>query len=69
MSQASLPPADEPASDTADRPRKPAPPLDKRPRRLDSGALFGAGSEVEIIHGAALYRLRRTALGKLILTK
>ncbi len=31
--------------------------------------MFGAAAEVEISHGGALYRLRRTALGKLILTK
>jgi hemin uptake protein HemP len=68
MNQAS-PPVGEPDGDAADLPRKPPLPLRVPPRRLDSGQLFGAGSEVEIIHGAALYRLRRTALGKLILTK
>ncbi len=36
---------------------------------LDSADLFGGGNEVHIVHGDALYRLRRTALGKLILTK
>ena len=40
-----------------------------RARRLHSDALFGAETEVEIAHGDAVYRLRRTALGKLILTK
>jgi hemin uptake protein HemP len=34
-----------------------------------SEELFGAGSEVCIQHGEAVYRLRRTAQGKLILTK
>jgi hemin uptake protein HemP len=38
-------------------------------RRLDSAALFGNQSEIEIEHGQAIYRLRLTALGKLILTK
>ena len=38
-------------------------------RRFDSQQLFGTGQEVEINHAGAIYRLRRTALGKLILTK
>lgn len=38
-------------------------------RRLHSEQLFGQAREVEIAHGDAIYRLRRTALGKLILTK
>ncbi|MDZ7855805.1 hemin uptake protein HemP [Sphaerotilus sp.] len=47
-------PAPSPASDTP---------------RLSSAQLFGQGSEVHIEHGDALYRLRITSLGKLILTK
>lgn len=39
------------------------------PRRLDSRQLFGSRQEIEIDHAGAIYRLRRTALGKLILTK
>jgi hemin uptake protein HemP len=38
-------------------------------RRWASSELFGSSSEIEIEHGAAVYRLRRTSLGKLILTK
>ncbi len=38
-------------------------------RRIDSQALLGAAQEIEIVHAGQLYRLRRTALGKLILTK
>jgi hemin uptake protein HemP len=38
-------------------------------RRLRSAELFGAEQEIEIEHGEAVYRLRRTSLGKLILTK
>lgn len=38
-------------------------------RRLGSAELFGAEQEIEIEHGVAVYRLRMTALGKLILTK
>ncbi|WP_325420070.1 hemin uptake protein HemP [Aquabacterium sp.] len=37
--------------------------------RLHSSALFGGTDEIEIAHGDALYRLRITSLGKLILTK
>ncbi len=37
--------------------------------RMDSAALLGGGREVEIAHGEAVYRLRLTAMGKLILTK
>lgn len=36
---------------------------------FDSDQIFGGADEVHIVHGDALYRLRRTALGKLILTK
>lgn len=39
------------------------------PRRLASADLFAGTREVQIEHGQQIYRLRRTALGKLILTK
>lgn len=39
------------------------------PPRLDSLALFHGAVEIEIMHEGALYRLRQTRLGKLILTK
>jgi len=38
-------------------------------RRWQSAALFGPEQEIEIEHGQAIYRLRQTSLGKLILTK
>ena len=38
-------------------------------RRVNSDELLGGARELEIAHGDALYRLRLTALGKLILTK
>ena len=41
----------------------------KPTRRLGSVELFGPHQEIEIEHGSAIYRLRQTALGKLILTK
>lgn len=37
--------------------------------RLPSQALFAGAQEVEIEHNGAVYRLRQTSLGKLILTK
>ena len=38
-------------------------------RQFDSQALFGAARELLIRHNGALYRLRMTRAGKLILTK
>ncbi|KPF43973.1 hypothetical protein IP87_11690 [beta proteobacterium AAP121] len=38
-------------------------------RRVSSEELLAGARELEITHGDALYRLRLTALGKLILTK
>ena len=38
-------------------------------RRIPSGALFEHGAVVEIEHEGAIYRLRHTRRGKLILTK
>lgn len=46
-----------------------SPPATRTARRWRSADLFGAEQEIEIEHGRAIYRLRRTALGKLILTK
>lgn len=37
--------------------------------RISSQALFSGATEIEIEHRGALYRLRQTSLGKLILTK
>jgi len=39
------------------------------PPRLNSESLFGGRREIEIEHAGQVYRLRLTALGKLILTK
>lgn len=38
-------------------------------RSITSELLFGEFPEVQIAHGDAVYRLRQTSLGKLILTK
>lgn len=40
-----------------------------KPRRLAAQDILGGGSEAEIEHNGAIYRLRLTAQGKLILTK
>ncbi|QTN28857.1 hemin uptake protein HemP [Rhodoferax sp. AJA081-3] len=40
-----------------------------RVARMPSTALFSGAQEVEIEHHGTVYRLRQTALGKLILTK
>ncbi len=37
--------------------------------RTNSRSLLEGGRELEILHGDAVYRLRLTAMGKLILTK
>ena len=37
--------------------------------RVSSAQLFGAALELQIDHHGAVYRLKQTALGKLILTK
>jgi hemin uptake protein HemP len=44
-----------------------APP--RQPRRVASDELFAGAVEVLIEHREQVYRLRRTSLGKLILTK
>jgi hemin uptake protein HemP len=60
--------------------RKPIPPQDDEapapagkspvpPNRIDSRALFGDAAVVLIEHEGETYSLRRTRLGKLILTK
>ena len=36
---------------------------------ISSESLFRGASEVRIAHGGSVYRLKQTALGKLILTK
>lgn len=41
----------------------------KATRRVPSFELFADAQELEIEHNGALYRLRQTSLGKLILTK
>ena len=39
------------------------------PETIASEALFAGAREVQIAHRGAIYRLKQTALGKLILTK
>jgi hemin uptake protein HemP len=40
-----------------------------RRTRWDTASLFAGAHEIEIQHAGAVYRLRITSLGKLILTK
>jgi len=58
---------------TADRRAPAAKPAQATPQRvvhlIRSDELFAGANEVHIEHGGALYRLQRTSLGKLILTK
>lgn len=63
----SPPPADTPPAPA--RRVAPAPPAAKAAPRYTSAQLFGTAHEVLIDHASQTYRLRRTALGKLILTK
>lgn len=64
-----------PAAATTQAPAAPATPALGMPagalssRRWRSAELFGPAQEIEIEHGESVYRLRRTSLGKLILTK
>ena len=39
------------------------------PVRVSSAQLFAGAAEVQIDHHGAIYRLKQTSLGKLILTK
>jgi len=56
------------AAPAVSRELMPATTIDSR-RRLQSRDLLGNAQEVEIVHAGHVYRLRQTALGKLILTK
>lgn len=48
---------------------RPRPAILQPKTRISSQALFAGSNELEIEHGDALYRLRITSMGKLILTK
>lgn len=65
MSEA-VPPSPPPVVEIR-QPAAPARPAE--PTRWHSDRLFGERVEIEIEHGGSIYRLRKTALGKLILTK
>lgn len=50
--------------------RKPPDPVAPSGRRVfTSRELLGGDKEITIVHGREMYRLRKTRLGKLILTK
>jgi hemin uptake protein HemP len=61
--------APEPAVPPPKRAIKAPQPTAASARRWRSDELFGHLHEIEIEHGEAIYRLRQTSLGKLILTK
>ena len=56
-----------PSSAAPAGPSRAEPPARREP--IDSDALFAGAREVQIVHGGAVYLLKQTALGKLILTK
>ena len=59
-----------PAEPASALPAKLLPAATQQPARVvDSARLFEGASEVLIDHHGVIYRLKRTALGKLILTK
>ncbi|KQW35714.1 hemin uptake protein HemP [Rhizobacter sp. Root404] len=61
-----------PAVDALDAPRGEVPPVaaaEGDARTVASDALFRGATELRIDHGGVIYRLKLTALGKLILTK
>ena len=66
---------DRPAASAASAPAPAAAAVPEAPSRstgtvaISSEALFAGAREVQIEHRGALYRLKQTALGKLILTK
>lgn len=59
----------EPTAAQADRPSVAVSAVMAPTRRYSSRELLAGAQEIEIEHEGSLYRLRRTALGKLILTK
>jgi len=70
--QAAAPAAEVACRPSAEKAQRESPrpsPAAPSTRRWRSAELFGAGHEIEIEHGQAVYRLRLTSLGKLILTK
>lgn len=56
-------------SETTARAAPAGPPRRTAGRRVPSEQILGGAAEIEIDHRGAIYRLRITALGKLILTK
>ena len=62
--------SDTPATDaTQAAPLPPLPVPPGPPQRFSSATLLQGAPEIEIEHNGAVYRLRQTSQGKLILTK
>ena len=68
-SETFAPHATEAAGDAAVLPSQSVPARAPTVRSITSEQLFAGFPEVQIAHGDAIYRLRQTSLGKLILTK
>ncbi|MGY4831792.1 hemin uptake protein HemP [Sphaerotilaceae bacterium SBD11-9] len=58
-----------PSPPVAPAPANPQPAARDEVQRISSEVLLAGAQEVQIEHRGALYRLRQTSLGKLILTK
>lgn len=63
------PPQATSAAPAAEAPRPALPAVTGAPQRVSSAGLLRGASEIEIEHKGAIYRLRQTSQGKLILTK
>ncbi|HEX3140108.1 MAG TPA: hemin uptake protein HemP [Rhizobacter sp.] len=61
--------ATQPLPPATPAPATPQPAARDEVQRISSETLLGGAQEVQIEHRGALYRLRQTSLGKLILTK
>jgi hemin uptake protein HemP len=66
MASQPLPPVEPPM---AGPPARGPTPVREEVHRISSDELLAGAQEVQIEHRGALYRLRQTSLGKLILTK
>jgi hemin uptake protein HemP len=61
--------ATQPSPPATPAPASPPPTVRDEVQRISSEVLLAGAQEVQIEHRGALYRLRQTSLGKLILTK
>ena len=69
MQKESIPPSLATSAENTLPADEPGRPDHKTARRISSEDIFAGAIEVEIDHNGTLYRLRRTSMGKQILTK